>query len=125
MSAIRPIRSDDDHADALARVEALWNADPGTPEGDELEVLVDLIEHYEERRFALPPSDPPDILIAHMEATGRTRADLIELLGSAPRASEVLRRRRPLTVEMIHRLHTEWGVPAGLLTAPYETGAAA
>lgn len=117
---IRPIRTDADHAKALAAIEALWGAELDTETGDKLDVLVDLVEHYEERRFPIPEADPIDVLKAHMEATDRTQADLADLFGSRSRASEVLNRRRRLTVEMIHSLSAEWGLPAESLVRPYE-----
>ena len=117
---IRPIRTDADHAEALAAIEKLWGAEPGTEAGNKLDILVDLVEHFEERRFPIPEADPIDVLKAHMEATGRTQADLADLFGSRPRASEVLNKRRRLTVEMIHCLSGEWGLPADCLVRPYE-----
>lgn len=120
---IRPIRDDAGHRAALARIEALWGADPGTPEGDELDVLADLVELYERRRFPDMALDPVEAIRAHMDLTGRRQADLAALFGSAPRASEVLNRKRALTVEMIHRLAGEWGMPAEVLVAPYELAA--
>ena len=116
---IRPIRTAEDHAAALARIEELWGADSCTDAGDELDLLVDLVEHYEDRHFPIPEASPVEILRSHMEATGRTQADLARLLGSASRASEILNRRRALTVDMIHRLHAEWGLPADCLVRPY------
>lgn len=121
---IRPIRADADHAAALSRIEELWGAEPGTEAGDELDILVDLVEHYEERQFPFPELAPIDLLKAHMEATGRTQADLAALLGSRPRASEVLNRKRALTVEMIHKLSSEWHIPAECLVRPYHLEAA-
>lgn len=72
---ILPIRTDDDHRAALGRIEELWGADPCTQEGNELDVLLDLVEHYEDRHFPIEPMEPVDLLKAHMEATGRTQAD--------------------------------------------------
>ncbi|MCT4369109.1 transcriptional regulator [Yangia mangrovi] len=122
--SIRPIRTEEDHRAALGRIEALWGAEPGTPDGDELDILVDLVEHYEDKHFPMPEVDPVEILKAHMEATGRTQADLANLLGSRPRASEVLNRKRALTVEMIYKINSEWQVPAGCLVKPYHLVAA-
>jgi HTH-type transcriptional regulator / antitoxin HigA len=121
--AIRPIRNDDDLTDALRRIDVLWGAAPGTPEGDELDILAVLVEDYETRHFPIVPLEPIDFLKAHMEATGRTQSDLAGLLGSAPRASEVLNKRRALTVEMIHKLANEWGIPANCLVKPYPLAA--
>jgi HTH-type transcriptional regulator / antitoxin HigA len=121
--AIRPIRNDDDLTEALRRLDALWGAAPGTPEGDELDILAVLIEDYETRHFPIVPLEPIDFLKAHMEATGRTQSDLAGLLGSAPRASEVLNKRRALTVDMIHKLAIEWNIPADCLVKPYPLAA--
>ena len=116
---IHPIRTADDHHAALARIEAIWGAEPGTPEGDELDVLIDLVEHYEEHHFLIPEVEPIELLRAHMETMNRSQADLARLLGSSPRASEILNRKRALTVDMIHKLHTEWGIPTEPLVRPY------
>ena len=121
--AIRPIRNDDDLTDALRRLDAVWGAAPGTPEGDELEVLAVLVEDYETRHFPIEPLEPVAFLKAHMVATGRTQSDLASLLGSAPRASEVLNKRRALTVDMIHKLTSEWNIPADSLVKPYALAA--
>ena len=121
--AIRPIRNDDDLTDALRRLDAVWGAAPGTPEGDELEVLAVLVEDYETRHFPIEPLEPVAFLKAHMVATGRTQSDLAGLLGSAPRASEVLNKRRALTVDMIHKLTREWNIPADSLVKPYALAA--
>ncbi|HET9068618.1 MAG TPA: transcriptional regulator [Amaricoccus sp.] len=121
---IRPIRTDADHKAALARIEALWGADPGTEAGDELDVLVDLVEAYEARHYpVIAELDPIDAIQAHMDLTGRTQADLTHLFGSSSRASEVLARKRVLTVRMIHRLATEWHMPADTLIRPYAKAA--
>ena len=121
---IRPIRTNDDLTAALARIDALWGKEPGTPEGDELDILVDLVEHYESKHFPVEPMEPIDLLRVHMDTTGRTQADLAALLGSRPRASEVLNRKRALTVDMIHRLNSEWHIPADCLVKPYHLAAA-
>jgi HTH-type transcriptional regulator/antitoxin HigA len=120
---IRPIRTAEDHAAALRRIEALWDAEENTAESDELEVLVDLVEHYEERHFPVGPMDPIDFLAAFMAETGRTQQDLARLFGSQPRASEILNRKRALTVDMIHKLHTGWGLPSDVLAVPYRLAA--
>lgn len=121
---IRPIRTNDDLTAALARIDALWGKEPGTPEGDELDILVDLVEHYESKHFPVEPMEPIDLLRTHMETTARTQADLAALLGSRPRASEVLNRKRALTVDMIYRLSSEWHIPADCLVKPYHLAAA-
>jgi HTH-type transcriptional regulator / antitoxin HigA len=115
---IRPIRTDKDHRAALAEIEKLWGASSGTPEGDKLDILVTLVETYEERRW--PPRsrrrfDPVDVLRYAIEELGHSQAELADILGSRSRASEVLARRRPLTLEMIQKINASWKIPADLL----------
>jgi HTH-type transcriptional regulator/antitoxin HigA len=121
---IRPIRTNADLTAALARIDALWGLEPNSPEGDELDILVDLVEHYEDKHFPIEQVEPINLLKAHMETTGRSQADLAALLGSRPRASEVLHRKRVLTVDMIHKLSSEWHIPADCLVKPYHLAAA-
>jgi len=122
---IRPIKTDVDYEWALAEVTRYFEQqpEPGSIEGDRFDVLSDLIAAYEERHFPLPDADPVEALRAFLEATGRTQQDLAALLGSAPRASEVLRRKRALTVDMIGKLNKEWGIPADILVRPYRLAA--
>lgn len=121
---VHPIRTEKDHATALAEIERLWNAKPRTPAGDRLDVLLTLVEAYEERRWPIEPSDPIDAIRFRMEQAGHSQADLASLLGSQSRASEILKRKRPLTLQMIWKLHETWGIPAEILIRPYETVAA-
>lgn len=116
---VRPIRSDADHAEALAEVERLWGAPIGSPEGDKLDVLATLVEAYEETRWPIEAQDPVDIIRYAISDQGRSQAELADLLGSRSRASEVLNRRRALTVDMVHRISTSWHIPADLLVRPY------
>ena len=104
---IRPIRTDQDHRAALAAIEACWGAPEGTEEGDKLDVLLALVEIYEAKRWPIEIDgtfDPIDVLRYAIDELGHTQAELAELLGSRSRASEVLSRRRALTVEMIHKV---------------------
>lgn len=125
---IRPIRTDHDHRAALAEIDRYWGAPEGTEEGDQLDVLLALVEIYEAKRW---PSDlaesfdPVDVLSYAIEELGHTQAELAELLGSRSRASEVLSRRRALTVDMIHRISEGWKIPADLLVRPYKLERAA
>jgi HTH-type transcriptional regulator / antitoxin HigA len=112
---IIPIRTERDHERALADVAKLWGAKPGTPNGDRLDVLATWIDAYEAMRF---PMDPPDAIAAiefRMEQQGLTRKDLEPLLGSRTRVSEVLNRKRGLSIEMIRRLHKGLGISAEVL----------
>ena len=118
--AIKPIRNDEDHAAALAAIECLWQAAPGTPEHDRLEVLAMLVDDYESRRWPIEPADPVDLIRYVMEQRGLTRKDLEAALGSRARVSEILNRRRPLTMKMAWRLHEAFGIPADALIRPYD-----
>ena len=125
---VRPIRNDEDHLAALAGIEERWGAPEGSVKGDELEVLVALVEQYEDRRWPAAPDgrfDPVDVLQYAIDEFGQTQAELAELLGSRSRASEILSRRRALTVDMIHRISKAWRIPADLLVRPYELERAA
>jgi HTH-type transcriptional regulator / antitoxin HigA len=121
---IRPIRNDDDLVAAIDEIERLWGAPAGTEEGDKLDILSTLVEKYEETRWPnIDVSDPVDLLNYAIEELGHSQAELAELLGSRSRASELLNRRRPLTVEMIHRISEAWKIPADLLVKPSRVAA--
>jgi HTH-type transcriptional regulator/antitoxin HigA len=115
---IRPIRTARDHARALKRIEHLWGARSGTPEAEELEVLVTLVDAYEAKHHPIDPPDPVEAIRFRMEQAGLSRSDLVPLLGSRARVSEVLNRRRPLTVAMIRRLRQALGISADVLIGP-------
>jgi HTH-type transcriptional regulator/antitoxin HigA len=117
---IKPIRTDADHAAALAAIESLWQAAPGTPEHDRLEILAMLVDDYESRRWPIEPADPVDLITYLMEQRGLTRKDLEAAIGSRARVSEILNRRRPLTMKMAWRLHEAFGIPADALIRPYD-----
>lgn len=116
---IRPIKTEAEYRGALAEVEQLFDAAADTPEGDRLDVLSVLIEVYEARRYALPLPDPIEAIEYFLESRGLTRRDLEPYVGSRARVSEVLGRRRPLSIEMIRRLHAGLGIPAEVLIQPY------
>lgn len=120
---IRPIRTDDDHNAAVREIEALWGAPSGTDEGDRLDVLITLVDAYESTRWPVPDVDPVDAIKQSMAMEGRTQTDLAVLFGSSSRASEVLHRKRPLTLAMIWELHQKWRIPAEVLVRPYDTAA--
>ena len=117
---IRPIRTDADLTEALREIDRLWGAPVGTLEGDKLDVLATLAEAYERAQHPVPESDPVELLHFAIDEMGRSQVELAELLGSRSRASEILNRKRPLTIEMVRKLHTEWKLPADLLIQPYE-----
>jgi HTH-type transcriptional regulator / antitoxin HigA len=125
---IRPIKSDKDHRAALAEIDACWGAADGTEEGDRLDVLLALVEIYEAKRWPVEIDegfDAIDVLNYAIEELGHTQAELAELLGSRSRASEILSRRRALTVDMIHKISEGWKIPADLLVRPYKVERAA
>jgi HTH-type transcriptional regulator / antitoxin HigA len=125
---IRPIRSNQDHRDALAEIEACWGAPEGSEDGDRLDVLVTLVETYEAKRWPIESQegfDPIDVLHYAIDELGHSQSELAELLGSRSRASEILARRRALTVEMIHKIGEAWKIPADLLVRPYKIETAA
>ena len=101
-------------ADAAWDVGAVYDA-----EADRFDVLATLLESYEEQHDPFPEADPVDILHFAIESMGRSQSDLARILGSRPRASEVLNRRRGLTIEMIHAISQEWHLPVALLAKPY------
>ena len=118
---IKPIKNEADYQAALKEIELLFDAAPDTPEGDRLEVLTTLVEAYEERHYTIPMPDPIEAILYHMESRGLTRRDLEPYIGSRARVSEVLNRKRPLTMEMIRNLHKGLGIPAEVLIQPYHT----
>ena len=125
---IRPIRTDEDHQAALAEIDTFWGAAEGTDEGDRLDVLLALVEIYEAKRWPIDIGesfDPIDVLNYAIEELGHTQAELAELLGSRSRASEILSRRRALTVDKIHKISETWKIPADLLVRPYKLKRAA
>ena len=111
MSDIRPIRSAEDHAAALAEIERLFDAPPGTPDGDRLDVLSVLATDWEARRHAFGGTDPVDALTFAMKAQGRSQSDFAAVLKSRSRASEILNRRRALTADMIEAVSRAWSIP--------------
>ena len=96
------------------------DAEPGTSEGDRLDILVTLIEAYEARHWRIDPPDPIEAIKLRMQQRGLTRQDLEKVLGSKSRVSEVLARKRPLTLEMIRRLHDLWGISDGTVFSPFQ-----
>lgn len=120
---IKPIRTELDYDAALARIDQLMGASPNAPEADELDVLVTLVEAYEANHWPIEAPDPISAVEHVMEARGFRQKDLAALIGSQPRASEVLSRRRPLTLPIIRALSSEWQVPADLLVREYDLAA--
>jgi HTH-type transcriptional regulator/antitoxin HigA len=122
---IRPIRTKADHRWALTEVERHWDANPGTPDGDRVDILVTLIEAYEEKHFPIDPPDPIAAIEFMMEQKGLTRRDLEPAIGSRGRVSEVMTRKRPLTLPMVRELNNLLDIPTDVLARAYPTRAAA
>ena len=122
---LRPIRSEADYRAALSEAERLWPAEPGTVDGDRVEVLSTLIEAYEARHHPIPAPDPIAAILFMMEQKGLTRRDLEPAIGSRGRVSEVLNRKRPLTLPMVRALSALLGIPPDVLVQPYEIRSAA
>jgi HTH-type transcriptional regulator / antitoxin HigA len=119
ITGIRPIKTEADYEAALREVEVLLDAASDTPEADRLDVLVTLIQAYEAKHFSIPLPDPITAIEYYMESRGVTRRDLEPYIGSRARVSEILNRKRQLTVDMIRRLHAGLGIPAEVLIQPY------
>ena len=108
---IKPIRSDDDLRAAFQQLDRVFQAQEGTPEADEMEVLVTLIEAYEHKRFVMGPADPVEAIKFRMEQQGLTPKDLEIYIGPSGRVSEVLGRKRRLSLQMVKRLHDGLHIP--------------
>jgi HTH-type transcriptional regulator/antitoxin HigA len=117
---VRPIRTEADYEAALDEIEEYFENEPkpGSLEGDRFELLALVIEDYEEKHWPIDPPDPVDAIRYRMETGGFTQTDLGRLLGSRQRASDILARRRPITLEMAWKLHREWDVRAEALLQP-------
>jgi HTH-type transcriptional regulator/antitoxin HigA len=117
---IAPIRDGAGHRAALAEIEELWGTEPGTADGDRLDILMALVDDYERTNWPDENLDPIDAILARMENSGRSRKDFEKIVGSSGRASEILNRKRHLTLPMIWRLVQDWKMSAEVLVRPYE-----
>ena len=117
---IKPIKDEIDYAAALAEIDRLMDAAPNTPEGDRLDVWVTLVEAYEQKQDAIEEPDPIAAILHRMEALDMTHEDLENLIGGQRRVSEIVNRRRPLSLDMIRRLHQVLQIPTDILIQPYE-----
>ena len=115
---IKPIVTKADHRAALKEIEALMPARLGTPEGDRLDVLVTLVEAWEKKRYPMELPDPIEAIKFRMDQSGLGPKDLVPMIGQLNRVCEVLARKRPLTLQMIRRLHRDLGIPAESLIKP-------
>ena len=115
---INPISNEREYELTLGEIDKLFEAKRNTPEGDRLEVLVSLVETYEQEHHPMPLPDPIDALLYHLESRYMTESALEPYIGSAARVAEVLDRKRPLTIGMIRRLHQGLGISADVLIQP-------
>ena len=125
MQINRPIRTDEEHAAALKEIEALMDAEPETPEGDRLDLLTALVELYEDRRWPIANPDPIEAIRFMMEQKGLDRKDLEPVIGGRGRVTEILNRKRALTLPMIRGLAQLLELPADILVQPYAVKSAA
>lgn len=114
---IKPIKTNKDHKAALKKIEALLGSKPDTTEGDELDVLVTLVEAYEQKHYAIGPPDPIEAIKFRMEQLGLKQADIALAVGGKNRASELLSGKRTLTANMMKELHKKFNIPAESLLA--------
>jgi HTH-type transcriptional regulator / antitoxin HigA len=127
MMDIRPIRNEADYDWALAEIEAYFDTPPtpGSPAADRFDVLAALIDAYENRVWPIESPDPVAAIKVWMDEHGLQQSDLGRLLGSRSRASEVLGRKRLITLAMAHNIHQAWKIPAEILIKPYSLDLAA
>lgn len=112
---IRPIKTEDDYNKAIKRIEQLWGAKKDTLKGDELDLLSTLVEAYEIKHYPIAPPDPIDAILFRMEQMEISKTDMEKYLGSQSRVSEILNRKRSLTLKMIKTLYKELKIPAEVL----------
>jgi len=116
---IKPIKTEQDHQEALDRLEVIFDAKKGSPEGDELEILGLLIEKYESMHFPIDLPDPIEAIKFRMEQMGYTQSDLVKIIGLKSRVSEILNKKRKLTLEMIRKIHVALNIPTEILVQAY------
>lgn len=120
MKEIRPIRTEADNEAALDEIETLWGSPLGTPKGDRLDVLITLVDAFEEKHYPIPPPDPIAAIRFRMEQMGLTNKDLTKFLGESGRVSEILNKNRALSINHIRNLEAGLNIPAGILIKKYE-----
>ena len=117
---IKPIKNEQNYTDTLNKINSLMSAKPNTPEMDELEVLTTLVEAYEEQFYRIDAPDPIEAIKFRMEQEGLKQKDLVAIVGSKSRVSEVLNKKRKLTIEMIRSLHQQLHIPIESLFLDYK-----
>jgi HTH-type transcriptional regulator / antitoxin HigA len=117
---IKPIKDEASHRQALGEIDRLWGAAAGTADGDRLDILMTLVDAYERERWPDKEIDPVAAIKLRMQNSGRRRKDFEKLVGTPERASDILQRRRRLTLPIVWKLVRQWGIPAALLIQPYK-----
>jgi HTH-type transcriptional regulator/antitoxin HigA len=120
MVSVNPIHSEADYEAALAEIECIMDAKPNTPKGDRLDILVTLVQAYETRNYPIEAPDPIDLIRFALAARNLKLADLEPMIGGSGRVSEVMNRKRSLTLPMIRRLKDGLGLPAEILVKEYK-----
>ena len=117
---LRPLRTEEDYKAALSEVSACFDTEPapGTPDGDRFEILLTLVEAYEAKHYPIDLPDPVEAIKFRMDQAGLTPKDLVPVIGRLNRVYEILNRKRPLTLNMIWKLHEKLGIPAERLIQP-------
>ena len=116
---VKPIKTKKDHQQALERLDVIFDAKRGTPEGDELEILGILIDQYENENFPIDLPDPIEAIKFRMEQLGYSQTDLAKVVGLKSRASEILSKKRKLSLDMIRQLHEKLNIPTDVLIQVY------
>jgi len=119
MLELRPIKTETDYCAALNEIEKLFDAEPDTPEFDNLAVLTMLVEAYEQRHYPIEPPEPIEAILYYLESRGLSAHDLEPIIGNQREVTDILNRQEALTLEMIRRLHSSLGIPAEVLIQPY------
>ena len=114
---IKPIKTEQDYNDSIKRIEELWSAKKDSTKGDELDLLITLVESYEMKHYPIAPPDPIDAIKFRMEQMDMSKADMVKYLGSQSRVSEILSRKRKLTLKMVKSLYKGLKIPAEILLA--------
>ena len=117
--SIKPIKTKKDYKAALERLEMIFDAKPGSSQGDELEILGILIDNYEKTHYPIGYPDPIEAIKFRMQQLGYTQNDLAKIVGLKSRASEILNKKRKLTLEMVRQIHTKLNIPTDVLIQSY------
>ena len=116
---LRPIKTESDYQNALTEIERLFDAEPGSPELDRLDILTTLVEAYEQQHYPIDAPDPISAILYYLEARGLSDRDLAASIGDPQQATAILNRQQPLNLDIIRRLNQDFGIPAEVLIQPY------